>query len=142
MRHARELASIILMRRKNANVKVRIPIKSLSYKGSSELEKEIVQIVKDEVNVQDLRYKGTAEQFASDGEVDELTNSANQDLIMGQAREIIRSIQEERKKLGTTLDEKVNVSLPAWPKEYEEYIKQHALIDQLTKEDTLHVNKI
>lgn len=42
-------------------------------------------------------------------------------------------IQEERKKIGTRLDEKIDVVLPDWPKEYEEEIKRKALIQNLKK---------
>ena len=51
----------------------------------------------------------------------------------GEAREIVRNIQSERKNLGTTLDQKVNVELPRWPVEFEEEIKKKALIDKLSK---------
>ena len=51
----------------------------------------------------------------------------------GQARGVIRKIQEERKKLGTNLDEEVAVSLEDWPKAFENYIKQQALVKTFTK---------
>ena len=44
-------------------------------------------------------------------------------------------IQEERKKLGTALDEKVSVTLPSWPSEFENEIKKKALVASLTKGD-------
>ena len=55
------------------------------------------------------------------------------------AREIIRKIQAERKKLGTNLDERVDVELPDWPKEFEEEIKKKALLDTLKKADKFRV---
>ncbi len=42
-------------------------------------------------------------------------------------------IQGERKKIGTSLSEKVNVSLPDWPKDFEEDIKRRALVSSLSK---------
>ncbi len=51
----------------------------------------------------------------------------------GNFREIVRKIQAGRKKLGTRLDEKVDVYLKDWPKEFEPEIKQKALIDKLVK---------
>ena len=50
----------------------------------------------------------------------------------GDARDIVRKIQAERKVMGTSLDEKVNVSLESWPKEFESEIKRKALINSLT----------
>jgi isoleucyl-tRNA synthetase len=142
MMHAREVASIILMRRKTNSVKVRIPLRKLSYKGPQELSAEVRKIVEEEANINELTYAGKAAEFGSEGSSDELTNTANQDVEMGQAREIVRSIQEERKKLGTAIDEKVAVTLPAWPEKFEAYIKRNALIETLTEGDALTVTKI
>lgn len=60
----------------------------------------------------------------------------------GEARELVRSIQEERKKLGTAMDERVNVTLPDWPKAFEDYIKRNALVEKLQKGDVLRVERI
>ncbi|MDP2585378.1 MAG: hypothetical protein Q8P29_00700, partial [Candidatus Levybacteria bacterium] len=51
----------------------------------------------------------------------------------GEARDIVRMIQGERKKLGTALDEKVDVVLKDWPKKFEEEIKKKAMVSNLTK---------
>ena len=64
---------------------------------------------------------------------EEFTDITNQDLELGQAREIVRQIQEARKKQETRLDEKVDVILPAWPSQHEKYIKLNALANSLTK---------
>ncbi|MBI2190225.1 MAG: hypothetical protein HYU49_01650, partial [Candidatus Levybacteria bacterium] len=42
-------------------------------------------------------------------------------------------IQEERKKLGTRLDEKVDVIIPEWPTQFESEIKRKALVRTLSK---------
>ena len=80
----------------------------------------------DEGNVKELVF--TAKGSVS---VTGETNEENLDLIAGEAREIIRRIQVERKTLGTALDEKVNVQLESWPEEYEAEIKRKALIENL-----------
>ncbi len=54
-------------------------------------------------------------------------------LAKGQMRDLVRKIQEERKKLGTKLDEKVDVTLPDWPKEFESEIKKRALVTSIKK---------
>ncbi len=131
MQHGRDLASGILMRRKMAGVKVRMPIKELKYRGPCELQNDVLQIVKEEVNVQNLLYVGAYEQYVSEGKPEELTDPNNQDAALGAAREIIRQIQEARKNLGTSLREKIVVSLPSWPAEHEAFIKTHALIQEL-----------
>jgi hypothetical protein len=54
----------------------------------------------------------------------------------------VRSIQEERKKIGTIIDETVNVVLPEWPEKFEEYIKLNALVGSITKGGQLEVKKV
>jgi hypothetical protein len=49
------------------------------------------------------------------------------------ARTWVRKIQAERKVLGTSLDERVDVVLPDWPEKFELEIKRKALINNLTK---------
>ncbi len=129
MNHAITLSSKIHAFRKDANIKVRIPLKKLFYKGPHQLSKDIISIVQDEVNVYKLEYGGEDDHYAISGE----TGQVNQDLSMGQAREVVRKIQQERKKLGTKLDEHVHVQLESWPEEHEEFIKKHALTGKIIK---------
>lgn len=129
MLQAMELASKVHAFRKGANVKVRIPFRKLSYKGPSVLPEEVMQIVLDEVNVSELPYEGKSEEYEISGD----TSEQNQDLMAGEAREIIRMIQGGRKKLGTRLDELVVVELPDFPKNFEEEIKKKALVKSLVK---------
>ncbi len=60
----------------------------------------------------------------------------------GDARRIIRSIQEERKKLALKPSDTIDVHLPEWPEEFEEDIKKKASINSLMKGDTLTVTKV
>ena len=132
MKAGRDLASVILMKRKVAGVKVRIPLKEVSYQGPEQLTKEVQQIVAEEVNVQQLAWDGKQAEYTVTTTDEQLTDHANQDLQLGEAREIVRRIQKERKKLETKLDEKVDVSLEAWPTAHEAYITKNALIKTLT----------
>lgn len=138
MLKAQELCTAINSLRKQSNVKVKIPFKELSYKGPIEISVDVLQIVKEEVNVEKLKYGGKSEVFEISGD----TSENNQNLNAGQARDIIRQIQSERKKLGTTMSQMVDVSLPSWPQEYEEEIKKRALIKNLSKSDTFSVTAI
>ena len=54
---------------------------------------------------------------------------------------VVVDTQEERKKLGTSMDERVNVVLPSWPSEFEEYIKRNALIEDLIKGESFSVSR-
>lgn len=128
MMHAMIVVSCVLGYRKNGNVKVKIPIKKLEYSAPVEFREEILKLIKDESNVNSLIFNGIKEHSVS-GSLDEL----NLDLNAGLARDIVRKIQQERKTLGTLLDEKVDVVLPDWPVEFEDEIKRKALISNLSK---------
>ncbi len=133
MKNGREIASVILMRRKMASVKVRVPLKKLEYKGPESLTKEVDEIVLREVNISELKYAGKTNTYESSGESSELTDINNQDVELGKARELVRAIQEERKKVGTDLDEKIDLFIEDWPKDFEEYIKRNALVSSITE---------
>lgn len=137
MENAMKLASVIHALRKEGSIRVRIPLKTLSYTGTSEIAEDVKKIVEEETNVYSLNYKGKTEEYIVSGD----TSQANQDVQAGQARDIIRQIQEERKKLDTKLDEKVVVTLPFWPKEFEEDIKKKALVSSITKGDIFKVER-
>lgn len=132
MSFAMELASIIHGARKLQNIKVRIPIKKLGFKGPMELSMDVKKVVQEEVNVYEIEYLGKNDEIIIEGDLNDVNN---QDLVAGEARDIIRKIQEERKKMGTKPNEQIEVVLEDWPKEFEELIKRKALIKSLTKGD-------
>ena len=124
----RKIVEMALSQRKNVQIKVRQPLASLEIAVPTALSAALQQLIKDEVNVQDIKEK--------QGELAVLldTTTMTPELqALGQAREIVRKIQEERKVLQTKLDEKVDVSLEEWPEEHEKYIKKNALINELSK---------
>ncbi len=137
-----KVASVVNMHRKIAGVPVRIPVRKLAYKGPKELDKEVKEIVLQEVNVYELEYLGKWDTKIDDYSVEgDVKSEANQDLEAGRAREIIRKIQAERKNLGTRLDEMVDVELTDWPKDFEKEIKRKALIDKLISAHEFRVIK-
>lgn len=131
MENGRALASILLMKRKTLSVKVRIPIKKINYTGPEKLADEIIEIIQNEVNVQELYFEGKSAEYTVSNNDKEFLDPINQDIELGLAREIVRQIQEERKKLGTRLDEMVDVVINTWPVKYEEYIKRNALVNSI-----------
>lgn len=139
---AQELASVILMGRKTNQIAVKIPLKKLSVTGPMKLSSDVLQVVKDEVNVYEIEFDGKGDIYTV-GEVgmNPFTDTQNQDLVAGAARDIIRRIQQQRKVLGTTFDEKVDVALPEWPDEFTAEIKRQALVDTLIKADEFSVTR-
>lgn len=129
MEHAINLASAIHAFRKDKQVVVKVPLKKLSYKGPKEITGEALDVLLSEVNVYLLEYKGEAKNF----EVSGSTDDDNRDLDAGLARDIVRKIQAERKKLGTNINDFVNVTLESWPEKFEEEIKRKALVKVMNK---------
>ncbi|HUD04899.1 MAG TPA: isoleucine--tRNA ligase [Patescibacteria group bacterium] len=123
--------------RKQAEVKVRIPIREMVYDGPQELSAEVLEIIKSEVNAYNLTFGKKADAYR----VLAKTSDDNLDLNFGLARDIVRKIQEERKKLQTQPNEKVKITIPFWPKEHEAYIKRKALISMITEAEEFSVTK-
>lgn len=137
MQTARKVVEIALGERKLLKLKVRQPLSSVQITVPSSLSSAVIELLKSELNVKQV------EETISEGITAKLDTLLSEALISeGQARELIRSIQEARKELATTLDEKVIVTLPNWPKAFEDYIKKQTLAIELRKGDTLRVEKL
>ncbi len=128
MKLVRKVVEVALAQRKEAQKKVRHPLASLHITAEFSLSDELKQLIKDEVNVKEV--KETKGEFAV---VLDTTTTTPELEAEGQARDIVRQIQDERKKLGTDLSEKVDVVLESWPEKFEEYIKRNALVNNLIK---------
>ncbi len=138
MGYAQELASSINSIRKQEGIKVKVPFKKLAYEGACELSDEVSEIVKAEGNVYKLEFTRKNDVFI----VPSIGGEENLDKNAGEARDIIRSIQLKRKEMGTELTQKVKVSLPSWPEEFEEEIKKKALVSELLKSEEFTVETL
>ena len=134
---ARKIAENAHALRKQNEIKVRIPIKEMSYSGPLELSNDALEVLRLEINVYNLIFSKKADEYS----VDAKTSDDNLDLQFGLARDIVRKIQEERKNLQTSQTEKVNITIPFWPKEHEEYIKKKALVEKITQGEKFSVTK-
>ncbi len=137
MMFARQLVEQAHALRKQAEIKVRIPIREMVYNGPMELSSNVLEIVKQEINVYNLIFDNKEDLY----KVIAKTSDDNLDLNFGLARDIVRKIQEERKNLKTKANGKVIVKIPFWPQEHEEYIKRKALISKIIKADNFSVLK-
>ncbi|MCL5970729.1 MAG: isoleucine--tRNA ligase [Patescibacteria group bacterium] len=137
MIYARALVESAHGLRKQSEVKVRIPIKEMLYNGPKELSQDILNIVRQEINVYNLNFNKKEDVY----NVFANTSDDNLDLQFGLARDIVRKVQEERKNLGTKPNEKVKIIIPFWPKEHEDYIKKKALAVSITEGEKFSVTK-
>jgi isoleucyl-tRNA synthetase len=116
--------------RKEAGIKVRQPLASLKISNSKSQipnKEELIQLIKDELNVREVKFTEGC------GEIQvKLDTTLTPELrAEGEARELIRQIQNLRKKSGCQLDEKIIVEAPAWPENFTDYIKQKTLATEL-----------
>lgn len=138
MELARKIVEYAHSKRKEAMIKVRQPLSQLTINNSElTIRDEIIGLIKDEVNVKKVLFeKGKGDLSVLLDLV--LTKELEEE---GEARDIVRMIQGERKKIGTALDEKINVVLKDWPKEFEEEIKKKAMVENLTKGESFSVTR-
>lgn len=135
MEEVRLLVEKVHALRKARQIRLRQPLSMLESETTILLGEELTQLVADEVNVKKhLNKKGDIVQLLN---LDvKLTPELKAE---GEAREIIRAIQAERKRLGTALTAKINVYLPSWPMDWEGEIKKRALVVNLKKADQFRV---
>jgi len=129
MESARSIVEKAHALRKEAGIKVRQPLQSLTYTGEK-LPAEIEEIILFEVNVKSVKNNAKFE-------LDTKVTTALQ--AEGAARDIIRDIQVARKEAGCNLDEKIEVVLPGWPKEFEDEIKRQTFVSKISKGDKLEI---
>jgi isoleucyl-tRNA synthetase len=95
---ARQIVEKGLAARSEAGVKIRQPLASYTTSLTKKLDKELIAIVQDELNVKKL-------EFGSDDKlVTEISDELKQE---GLAREIIRQVNQQRKEAGLTIADKV-----------------------------------
>lgn len=143
MEFVRKIVEVGHAKRKELGLKVKQPLKKFKILNSStqrdpeagqfQIDKEMQQLIQDELNVKEVEIIKAEGEMTVEFDITQTPELKAE----GEARDIIRKIQEERKKLETSMTEKVAVTLPDWPKELEEYIKRRALVENLTPGDFL-----
>lgn len=131
MQKAREIVENAHALRKKDGIKVRQPLNDLVY-GDEKLSDEIEALMASEVNVKNVVFKKGTELSLD-------TNITPALKAEGDAREIIRQIQQARKEAHCDLSEKVIAKLPDWPKEFEEEIKRQTLTSKLEHGEKLEI---
>ncbi|MBI4033361.1 MAG: hypothetical protein HY377_02525 [Candidatus Blackburnbacteria bacterium] len=129
--------------RKLSGIQVRQPLVKITVVHSTKaLDDDILQLIKDELNVKKVAWK--VEVGKAEPEVDldtEITPDLEEE---GKTRELARQIQEERKRLKTPLDAIINVTTPWLPQEAEnlEWLKKRTLTRELKKGEKLVVKEV
>ena len=100
----RKIVELGLSARASAGVKVRQPLQSLSYSGNK-LPKELENIITEEVNVKQIEQSDGGETYAVGLDL-KITENLR---LEGIARELIRNIQELRKKSSFNVEDRIDV---------------------------------
>ncbi len=135
---ARQLVEHAHSQRNEQKLKLKQPLDSATYWQPQQLSEELEAIVAQEINVLQVKFGGVSEEL----KVNFDTQITPELQAMGEAREIIRSIQAERKKIGCQLDAKIIVSLPDWPASQTDRIKQQTLAIDIKRADQLSVSVV
>lgn len=138
MRQARVVVEKIHSLRKAANLKVRQPLKQATLSSASFGQPDLHQLILAETNLKALKFINTKGSL----EVKLDTKLTPALIKEGQARDLVRQIQQARKAAGTDLNELIDLKLPDWPKEFEDYIKQKTLVKNITKAKTFKLVRL
>jgi isoleucyl-tRNA synthetase len=136
----REMASIRPIveaghaQRKAEAIKVRQPLALVAVAAMSPLpETGVIDILRQELNVKQVDWKQITEATES---LVRLDTAMTEDLRReGEAREIVRSVQQLRAEKNVPLDAKIRLTLPEWPEEFEQYIKQKTRAVDISRGD-------
>ncbi|HVZ59098.1 MAG TPA: isoleucine--tRNA ligase [Patescibacteria group bacterium] len=118
--------------RKEKSLRVRQPLaKAIISPGRDavKFKDNLDYLIKAELNVKELKFVDDSEELTVEFDTT-LTPELEAE---GQAREIIRKIQDERKRMGTDPTARVSVTLEDWPDRFAEEIKNKTLTVSLAK---------
>ncbi len=123
--------------RKLKNIRLRQPLSSLEITSSAKLSVEIINLIKEELNVKAVNLKEGSELAVS------LDTTLTGELVdEGTARDLMRDIQGARKKQGLSPSDAVVVELPSWPQSWEAEIMKKVNAKKLTVGESLSVTKL
>ena len=136
MVEVRRIVSLALDERTKAKIKVRQPLQKLRIRNQESGIKnhdELLQLVKDEVNVKEILFDGSIE---NDVILD--THITSELKKEGQAREFMRSVQDIRKKIGfapsdivaltIATDDRGQAAVDAFEKEIQKTVRAESIV--------------
>jgi isoleucyl-tRNA synthetase len=134
----REICSLIHAQRQLANIKVRQPLATATIATSSPfLNEDFENIIKDETNIKKILWQETKETMT----VVLDTNLTPKLIAEGEYRDFVRSIQVMRKEQKFDIQDKIQITAPSWPKDFENGILQKTLATSIKVGDTLKITK-
>ncbi|MDP3973666.1 MAG: isoleucine--tRNA ligase [Candidatus Daviesbacteria bacterium] len=139
MQLVRKMAEMAHAKRKESQIKLRQPLAKLNYQLDQRLNKELEQILANEINVKNIEYKKSS---SKEPKVELDINITRQLKEEGWARDFIRQIQKLRKDQGLVLTDKTSIIAPDWPKAFETMILKGTASKIISKGKNLKISKI
>ncbi len=139
MDDVRNIVTLALAQRNAKAIKVRQPLASLKIKNQKlkNLSEDLLDLVKDEVNVKEIVFDGTIE-----GEV-ELDLVITQDLKdEGTLRDIVRDVQAQRKEAQLKPEDKISVQISASDSVAELLEKNKLTLLKEMRATEIYINKV
>jgi isoleucyl-tRNA synthetase len=134
MAEVRRICSLALEARQKAGIKVRQPLQKLTA-DTRKLKAELLELIKDEVNVKEVAQG----EFILDTAITEELKKE------GEARDILRAVQDMRKVAGLAPKDRAVLAVSAADAAYEMHVgmlMKSANIERMEKGDTTHVRKM
>ena len=137
----RKIVELGHSQRKENKLPVRQPLAGIEVLSSvAVLDVELLDLIKDELNVKSVVWTPSEQVVDVEARLDtELTETLQAE---GEARNLIRKIQVARKEAGCSLDETVDVTLPDWPREWENHIKLQTKVRNLNRGEAIEVSRL
>ena len=112
MEIARQIVEMGLAARNQAKIKVRQPLSKVIYNGN-ELPQEVKDIIADELNVKSVEIMTNSDDSSNEKLSVNLDTTLTDDLIAeGEARELVRQIQQSRKSAGFDISDRIIIYIP------------------------------
>jgi len=131
--------------RKEKQIKVRQPLSSLTAQipkpfalHHKEHRKQYKKLIADELNVKEVNLQSSTDDVLQVSYDLEITDELR---FEGEVRDLIRAIQNQRKKLNITINDTINITIPEKYKSHEQNIKNHVQAQKITYGSELHVEK-
>lgn len=144
MVHVREIVEAGHRMRKEQKMKVRQPLAQIVvtlpekgyFQSNADLER-YQELIAEELNVKSVQFK---ESNVDDISVQLDTNLTDELIMEGKARDLIRQIQTERKKLGLSLEQSIDLVIPKEYVDFTEMISRSVLTTSITTGEELRVS--
>ncbi len=135
----RKLAEAGHAKRKEAGIKLRQPLQSATYEWGEKLDEGLEQIFAEELNVKSIAYKKYSSKSPKITLDTKITPKLKEE---GDARELIRQVQQLRKEQNLTMADKTKIEVPFWPDSFEAQILKSTASISIEKGAEFKVTKV